>query len=495
MYNRTLYICLATVFTLLLGLVQVGYGQEYATWTPSSGTINVGLGLGNGGVTNPGNARTETTATHAVMMADRLQILLVSLGTDAYLQLKFPPESLPSPGATTYVKISKPTLTGLNLDLAQLLGLAGTNIVGEVWTGAGNNQDQRGTKIDVETITTIIVDQDNNYFLAVTPKENVSYNSVNIKLLYPSGLVNLGSLTMNVYHAFTLSESPCNSNAVFSNLGEAQGINLDLLGLSELIANPHHAINEQANQYSSFSSGVLSVGVANTVSQTVYFDHVTSVDDGIRVRLGLSSSLIGLDVAERNAVNFVAYKGEEEVWSENLYDLATLLGLDLLNLISLGANHDEVNMVFKPGVAFDRVKIEFNAGLVGLGVLGDALRVYNISLAPAVPEIIESGQPEDVSICEGEHAEFTVTATSSGESPLSYQWQYFNGIDWIDLSGATSDKLTLSSVPLNENGKRYRVRVTGGNEECLQTIYSNEAILVVNVAPGKPHLTISDIIN
>lgn len=491
--------CWVWVIILLFAMSQVGYGQDYATVSPNYGSINPpGLHLGgSGGVTNPDRAATIPNTTFAVMKADRLELDLglikVVSGKDAYLQLKFSTNRIA--GATTYVKISKPTLTGLNLDLAALLGLAGTNIKSELYIGAtaGNQSSHRGNKVDAETKTEIIVDEQNNYYLAITPISNVVYNSVNIILSYPSGLLSLGTFEMNVYHAFTLAKPACSDKASFTNLGEAQSVNLNLL--SQLIVNPHYAINDNSNQYASYSSGIVGLGIANTVSQTVYFDHVASTADGVRVRLGLSDNLIGLGVANLNAVNFVAYNGTSQVWSENLYNLSQLLSLDLLNLVTIGDSHKEVDMVFKPEAAFDRIKIEFKAGLLSLGLLGDALRVYHVSLAPSVPQIVAAGQPHDVSVCEGETVSFSVVVSSPTGGSILYQWQFWNGMTWHDIGGATSSTLILTHVPLSNDEKKYRVRVIGGNTTCPQTIFSRKATLSVQLSPGKPHLTIKDIIN
>jgi len=475
-------------------VAQVGYGQEYAIWTPSFGRTAVGLLLGSGGVENPSNAATVSDQTFALMRSDRLELLSLGLvGTDSYLELKFPVSR--SAGATTFVKISKPTITGLNLDLAALLGLAGENIVGEVREGAGNGVNQRGVKIEVDVETKLIVDKNDNYYLAITPKESVSYNSVSINLQYPAATFGLGTIEMNVYHAFTLDESVCNQSSVFTNFGEADGVNLTLL--SELVANPHHAISDNPNEYSSFSSGVLNVGVASSIRQAFYFDHLASTNDGVRAKLGFSKGLLELGLGNLNSINFKAYNGvtETPVWSGNLEGISNLLGLTLSDIIIIGAdNRGELELVFRPGVSFDRIEIEFNAGLLGLGVLDDALRVYNISLAPSTPEISEAGQPDDVDICEGETASFQVTATVP-QGTLSYQWQVWDGTSWQSVVGETSSILNIPNVPLEFDGNQYRVQITGGNIECPQTIYSDVGKLNVSISPGKPHLTISDVIN
>lgn len=480
---------------LFLAMVQVGYGQtkEYAIWTPSSNHIQVGLLGGSGGVSDAEKAANNSEDDYAIMTADRISIIA---GRDSYLQLKFSANRIA--GETTYIRISQPVLSGLNLSLTQILGLAGSNIIGEVFTGAGNNSNTNssgvGTKVNTDVDTRMIVDATGSYYLAITPKTNVTYNSVRITMTYPSGLLQIGNLKMNVYHAFTLSGAVCSTDASFTSLGEATGVNLNLLNLSVLIANPHHAINNNPSNYASYSSGVLEVGVANTISQTIYFDHVASEHDAVKVRFGLNNSLIGLEIGKLDAINFVAYKGisETPVWTGGLEAMAQLLGLDLLNLINLGSTHKEMELTFKPGVEFDRIKIEYNEGLLGLGVIGDALRVYNVSLVPSMPEILETGQPEDLEVCEGETATFMVDATVP-EGELNYQWQYLDGSNWVDISTeGTNASLVLTNVLLSDNGNKYRVLVTGGNAECLQTIASTEANLEVHPKPGKPHLTISN---
>lgn len=542
MYIRVWYICLIIMLSLLLGTAQIGYGQErtYLTGQKTGNKVappGISLGTGSAGLTAPMvehtsgifntfrfykgpqgilNDMSDRTTVRASQDLGLLGVL--GAGGNAYVQFRVAGNTpnLPANTPVYFTLKDRPAQGGLTLAVGGLLGLVELqNISGRGYVNAGNySETGNGTEntgtpagTQTSTISRFLIDKDGFWYLSVIP--DALFNSVRLSVQIPQDLrvADVGRwISTDVYNAFTeTAGTSCSVDARYTSPGEATGINLNTgalgLGLSELITSPHHAINDDENEYSAYSSGVLSLGVANTVSQTVYFDHVTSVDDGIRVRLGLSNSLIGLGVANLNAVNFVAYNGNSEtpVWSGNVYSLAELLGLDLLNLINLGADHKEVNMVFKPGVAFDRVKIEFNAGLVGLGVLGDALRVYNVSLAPAVPEIIESDQPDDLTICEGEEAIFSVHATVPVGTP-TYQWQYYNGTTWANVSGSnvtgtTSSELTLSNVPLSYDGRQYRVQVTGGNMACPQIIYSEEANLNVNLMPGKPHVTISEIVN
>ena len=72
--------------------------------------------------------------------------------------------------------------------------------------------------------------------------------------------------------------------------------------------------------------------------------------------------------------------------------------------------------------------------------------------APAI-----TGQPESITVTEGENAGFTVVATGDG---LKYQWQvYRNGV-WTNCPDGQAPTLLLSSPALTENGQAYRCVIT-----------------------------------
>lgn len=88
-------------------------------------------------------------------------------------------------------------------------------------------------------------------------------------------------------------------------------------------------------------------------------------------------------------------------------------------------------------------------------------------------------QPDDVlNLPEPDGTSFTVVATSGDASPLTYQWQIFDGLDWVNVtdggifSGATTATLTLSSTNPSAAGI-YRCIVT--NDVNSRT--SNNAFL------------------
>src|SRR5690606_5423386 len=188
------------VFFAVFGMTGKGYGQtkSYATWTPSAEKLTpIGLSLlpGDGGVTNKNNAAIPTESEFATVMADRVAALgIVVRGSDAALELKFP-TSRPA-GTTTLIRISQPALNAANVSLGDILGLAGSSITAEIYSGASDSDDGVGTKIDTEVLTKMLVDGSGNYYLAVTPNGLNQYNAVKLIFRFPDGLVQIGQFTM-----------------------------------------------------------------------------------------------------------------------------------------------------------------------------------------------------------------------------------------------------------------------------------------------------------
>jgi hypothetical protein len=505
------------------------YFEGQKTGNYFGGGAAISLGTGSAGISNPpmlqhsyglagfryfyggANVLIENTTIPAKLVASQDLGLLGALGAgaDVYLQARNTANADLTSGTTTYFKLKeKPTLTGISVAVGGLLGVVETtSIIGQGYINATDyklhtglafyNGDEgignpAGTTIGTKTRT--IIDKDGAWYAAVTP--DAKYNSVRLNVALPTDLrvasVAL-KLEVNVYNAFTIAAGAYDVLPQFTNAGEASGVTINtgaLIGglqLSQLVENPHYAINDDPSQYSSFSSGVASIGVANIVSQTVFYDHTASANDGVHLKLGLSNSLIGLSLAQLNGIKFYAYAGSSEVpvYTKGLGELASLLGLDLLNLINIGSSHKELELSIKPGIAFDRIKIEFDKGLLGLGVIGDALRVYDVSLQPLAPTItIQPTALAATNICEGSSASFSVKATvPSGSMAPSYQWQYSDGSEWVN-TGTNSSTLTIASTTQLMNNRRFRVKVSGGNASCPQQVVSIPSTLTVSPIPS-----------
>jgi endoglucanase len=91
-----------------------------------------------------------------------------------------------------------------------------------------------------------------------------------------------------------------------------------------------------------------------------------------------------------------------------------------------------------------------------------------------------SSQPSNASIDVGATATFTVTA--SGVPAPTYQWQYYSGGTWIDISGATGATLTLPNMPASGNGNKYRCVITNeygstNSDEVTLSVGGNASVI------------------
>jgi Tol biopolymer transport system component/uncharacterized protein (DUF736 family) len=103
--------------------------------------------------------------------------------------------------------------------------------------------------------------------------------------------------------------------------------------------------------------------------------------------------------------------------------------------------------------------------------------------APEPTAAVITGQPTDQSVVVGSTATFSVVATGA----TGYQWQSSDsGANFTDVAGATSAILTLTAVPLANNGTQYRVIVTGD----ANSVTSSAVTLTVTTAPVAPGITV-----
>ena len=94
--------------------------------------------------------------------------------------------------------------------------------------------------------------------------------------------------------------------------------------------------------------------------------------------------------------------------------------------------------------------------------------------APAI-----SNQPTSQTLCVGDNASFSVTATGSN---LTYQWR-LNGVNLSNtgnITGATSSTLNITNLTTGNAGT-YSVVITGS---CTPSVTSTNAVLTVNSGPA-----------
>jgi len=88
-----------------------------------------------------------------------------------------------------------------------------------------------------------------------------------------------------------------------------------------------------------------------------------------------------------------------------------------------------------------------------------------------------SVQPADASVCLPTTTT-SLSITASGTA-VTYQWQVSSdgGTTWTNVSGATSATLNLTGLAASDNGKKYRVQLSG---TCTSSLTSDVATLAVN---------------
>ncbi len=163
--------------------------------------------------------------------------------------------------------------------------------------------------------------------------------------------------------------------------------------------------------------------------------------------------------------------------------IANIVAWDIPTLIVTWTSFEPANIA--DGKLFD-LKFEYLEGTTPLNFIdGNEIVLSDLSIVEdaafkdgsVFPLIEISQQPETTTALEGQTAEFLVMQNGGTD----YQWQVNHTGSWEDLdnaspySGADTDKLTISNVPLGFDGYLYRCLISAGDCEKL----SGEVILEV----------------
>ena len=101
-----------------------------------------------------------------------------------------------------------------------------------------------------------------------------------------------------------------------------------------------------------------------------------------------------------------------------------------------------------------------------------------VNAATVVPAF--TTQPVNVTITEGQSAQFTVAASGAPAPTLQWQVSTNNAVTWNNIPGETGTTFTALSVPLANSGRQYRAVATS----TAGVVNSNAATLTVNAAQG-----------
>jgi gliding motility-associated-like protein len=469
--------CLGLIFGLvtitLLNSESYAQTKNYAQITPSTGATAYYslLGIQNqqntpnaGSVTNPGNASIVPPTAPATLSANYFTLLgLANAEGEAWIQMKY--AAPVAAGKTTYIRFDGLTTTGINLDLLTLVGdltgLFSKNLVAlEAYTGAAAGTD--GTKIQDNLVTsTIVKDAAGQTYFAVTSA--AAYNSVRVKLRFRSTLLGLSlgsALNLNVYTPFNYTADDCGTS-VFTNLGEAPGLNVSL---TSLVSNAERAIDGNPATFSQLQVGL--VGLGSSVSQTVYLNGLSSAGDVAKVVLSQPGTVLSVNLLR--TITLQAFNGTTAVGG--VQSAGNLLSLQLLS----PNNNNPVGVFFTPGAPFDRIKITVDNTLaIGGNILSGGLNVHEVQRTVTKP-IFAGTVNSALSICGGS----TLALAAQTPNP-AYTYNFYKKVNNVTTQVATATAGAYTEPSLTAG--TYTYYITAQKAGC--TGESDRDSVLVTVKP------------
>ena len=325
---------------------------------------NVVNGKSGSTVSNASNAA-KFDNTYAELTAGTFTVF----STDAWLELGYDNEVVKGSFPTTlYIRISTTSPAFLN------------NMISvNAYNGNGSPVSLSGG--GYKTFYT----PDGNAYLAVSPSGNFKKVRVTVS---PPAL--LGEMKLRIYYAFYGPTASNETNPYPFTSSDCGAPNVTSKAFTEAllgaynVENPGGAIDNDLNTKSSFATnGVVLDGF---IKQTFHFNGPSNPSDGIRVVLSQSGSLLALDLGK--SISLTAYNGNDQVGDAVF--MSSLLRADLLTLLE---NKSQIAFYVQPTGTFDRVEINLNVGLLGVGLGSNALNIHDVRRAPAMPTA------PDVSVC------------------------------------------------------------------------------------------------
>ncbi|MDM1093869.1 DUF11 domain-containing protein [Myroides odoratimimus] len=454
---------LLLLLVLFVPLVQsFGQTKVYAT-SEKHGTNSRGTLSGLGAPYNPTNNKDLADVidaklsidgnenTHTILKANTITVLVEATG-EAWLETVFP-KFVPA-NTVAYVKVSAPTTKGASLDLGKivggLLGVIGSNVIIE---GYDVNKDLVDNKSFHVTFTE---GGTGELYFAVTSSKELS--SIKIKVRSEGSLLNLlGSLAveMNVYETFYYTENVSCGKPVSTGVASS-GLNINLLGGLYGKREFAKSIDNDENTFSTLKEdGLVTVGVAGTLSQFFYFANSTDKNDNVRFILGSGNGVLNLELL--SGMELIAYNKGQQVYTRKLS--GGLLGkTDILGLIQ---NGDKTSFRFAPGVAFDKVEIRLG-GLLNVGLLNGGLNIYDVHLfkgdgtcpdddmkapSPSVTPFVKSSCGTTLGTVE--NVDFSVRAVDGNNESFATMYASQDGLLGLGAKGGTLQMKYNEVVPAN----------------------------------------------
>ena len=360
----TFYVALACLCAMLLCAGEVKGQNVYANTQLNNTTVS-GLGV-TVSVTAPGNAVTSP-------LTDSCRLHAAStLGTGtAYLQMIF---AAPLPANTTVFIKYKSTAS-----------LLGGGLTAEAYTGSAAPSTV-GTA--VTTVSQDLLAPDGTRYLAVTATS--SYNAVRVTLSSP---VALGTNTADIFYAFYVPAGT-GCHLPIATTTTATGVTL------AAINNPNNAIDGNVATASDFN---FTLSLAGTLTQTIYYQGVSSSGDAATLTLSVPAAVLSLGLF--NAVTVTAYNGSVQVGTP--VALNNALSLDLLGLM---ANGNPYAVTVTPSGPFDRIAVTMSSSVSLL----NRLFLNEVRVTPPKPTFTLP-KNDTVYVCSGSSAALTADNPGTGK--------------------------------------------------------------------------------
>jgi len=413
------------VLPVLFSLCSIGYSQPigliYANGATSGGTFDRVLGTPTGdySITGPLNAVNQSSLTDFTRLYAQNNATATAT---AFVQLTFP-TAVPA-NSTIFVKT---TLSAMSLLLAG--GGVSISYIN------GSNATVSVSASDYKTYYT----GDGNIYFSIKPTAVLQ----SLKITATSNAVLGGNITLDIFYAFYGSD-PANESYPFSpNVADCGSPNYTTFSTSGLtvgsfgVSNPGAAIDQnETTTMSSFYANGLTL-LTGKIAQSFYFNGISNSADAVRIVFSRSPSLVAVDLAK--SITVTAYKGANKVGESQT--LFALLDADLLGLLGQ-SSAPYVTTYMAPknsaniSVAFDRVVVELDIGLLGVGLGSNGLNILDIRRVPDIPSGTNPTACTNIGTV-------TVLASTVQQSVTTFTYKWYNA-----LRGGTLLNTLVGSSPL-----------------------------------------------
>lgn len=162
--------------------------------------------------------------------------------------------------------------------------------------------------------------------------------------------------------------------------------------------------------------------------------------------------------------------------------------LAMYNTKNIAANADhswqQVGFLFTTtGVSRVKIRIQNNAP----GGNGNDLAIDDITFRACGPVMKVNIDHENVlekTVCDNENTPLVLKVAAQGSATLQYIWQQYMGTGWADISGATSDSLSLVPAVLPAGDYRYRMVAAEAGNFNNPACRTASPVLTIHVSPS-----------